>query len=118
MTASLTTKYLCTYVCTDNQQPKGTTMDLKTMHPEKVRRLKRYGRERKNFRLTNFSIYKLKLMAEHYKTTETAIIEAAIQLLSGAYIQDQIESVMKCPSENKAIEVGRRNQAIADNLGI
>lgn len=93
-------------------------MDLKTMHPEKVRRLKRYGRERKNFRLTNFSIYKLKLMAEHYKTTETAIIEAAIQLLSGAYIQDQIDSLMNRPNENTAIETGRRNQAIAENLGI
>lgn len=55
------------------------------MSPEKQRRMKRYQRERKDFRLTSFATYKLKLLSDRYETNETAIIEAAIHGLYNAY---------------------------------
>lgn len=94
-------------------------MNLENMHPEKHRRMMRYTRERKNFRLTSFAIYKIKLMSDHYNTTETAIVEAAIHLLSDAYIQDQIDTVgAKAPKSEAIIKEGFQNQTIADKLGV
>jgi len=93
-------------------------MNLNNMHPEKHRRMVRYSRERKNFRLTSFAIYKLKLMSDHYNTNETAIVEAAIHLMGDAYIQDQIDMVGANAPKNEVIEEGCRNQAIAINVGV
>lgn len=93
-------------------------MELEDMHPEKRRRMMRYARERKNFRLTSYSTYKLKLMSDYYRTTETAIVEAAIHLLSHTFTQDQIETLGKGAPTNESIEAGCRNQTIANNLDI
>lgn len=50
----------------------------------------RFLRERKNYRLTKLTISKLEALSSFYQTTETAIVEAGVQMLHDCYNLDRL----------------------------
>jgi len=87
------------------------------MSPEKQRRMNRYRRERKDFRLTTFATSKLRSLSDQYETNETAIVEAAIHGLYNGY-RDKLMSFEPDKNVLAVVNEGKAKQTIANNLGI
>lgn len=64
----------------------------------------KYNRVRKDYRITNYTNHWIKAMKEYYKTSDTAIIEAAVHSFIERYMNGLV--------------LETREQTAADNLRI
>ena len=64
----------------------------------------KYNRVRKDYRITNYTDHWIKAMKEYYKTSDTAIIEAAVHSFIERYMNGLIlETHEKSAAENLRI---------------
>lgn len=88
------------------------------MNIEKKRRLAKFKRTRKEIRITNYTQHWLDALSAYYQSTETAIIEAAVQAFGERYINEALAGIGSKPAgENRAyIEEAKNFEKIAEHL--
>lgn len=88
------------------------------MDTMKKRRLAKFKRTRKEIRIANYTQHWLRALSSYYQSTETAIIEAAVQAFAERYITEAMAEIStKQPGKNRRhIEEAKKFEKIGENL--
>ncbi|WP_303291447.1 MULTISPECIES: hypothetical protein [unclassified Marinobacter] len=88
------------------------------MNTMKKRRLAKYKRTRKEVRISNYTQHWLNTLSAYYQSTETAIIEAAVQAFGARYTIDAISEIgNKQAGKNRPyVEQAKKFEKIGENI--
>jgi len=89
------------------------------MDTAKKRRLAKFKRTRKEIRIANYTQHWLNALSAYYQSTETAIIEAAVQAFGERYITEAMAEIggNQAGKNRQHIESAKNFEKIAENLG-
>lgn len=98
-------------------------MELKKLPEPKQRRILKWKREPRNYRLTKFTLNELSWMSDAFETSETAIVEAAINRMYEAFNANKIEMAFgeKDAFDTeliRSVQDASNGQVIADKFNI
>lgn len=88
------------------------------METIKKRRLAKFKRTRKEIRIANYTQHWLNALTSYYQSTETAIIEAAVQAFAERYMIEAMAEIggNRAGKNRQHIETAKNFEKIGENI--